>query len=218
MEQQHDHLRNLAEIRNMMERSSRFISLSGLSGISAGIIALMGATVAFFYLDYGKRYFNWGGYCQVVGQRDVQQTALALSGLALAVFLLAVGAVIFFTTRKALKNKQKVWDTVTKRLLYHLLVPLVTGGIFCIVLFVNGIYYLIAPATLVFYGLALLNASKFTFNDIQYLGISEIVLGLVASFVIGYGLIFWALGFGALHIVYGWIMYGKYEKKQNRPS
>ena len=212
MEQQNEHLKNLAEIRSLMERSSRFISLSGLSGISAGIIALAGATFAFFYLDFDKRYTNWNDYYVVATQRDIYHTTLVLLGLAAIVFILALSAGILFTTRKAIKNKQKIWDKTTKRLLFHVFVPLISGGIFCLVLLYHSIYYLIAPATLIFYGLALLNGSKFTFNDVQYLGISEIILGLFSSIFIGYGLIFWAVGFGILHIVYGWIMFNKYEK------
>ena len=215
MEQKNEHLKNLAEIRSLMERSSRFISLSGLSGISAGIIALAGAATAFFYLDFDKRYTNWSEYYQITTQRNINQTTLVLLGLAALVFILALSSGIFFTTRKALKNNQKIWDQTTKRLLFHVFIPLTAGGIFCLVLLYHEIYYLIAPATLMFYGLALLNGSKFTFNDIQYLGISEIVLGLLSSVFIGYGLIFWAVGFGILHIVYGWIMFNKYEKRKS---
>jgi len=214
MAQKQEHLKDLAEIRSLMERSSRFISLSGLSGISAGIIALVGAAVAFFYLDYDKRYLDWNEYCQAMARRDIYQTTLVLFALAAVVFILAFGAGILFTTRKALKNKLPIWDKTTKRMLFHLFIPLATGGVFCIALLTYGIYYLIAPATLIFYGLALLNGSKYTLDDVQYLGICEIVLGIVASFFIGYGLIFWAVGFGILHIFYGWIMYVKYEKKQ----
>lgn len=212
MKQKHEHLKNLAEIRSLMERSSRFISLSGLSGISAGIIALIGSAFAFIFLDFHKRYFNWNEYCQVISQRDTQHTILVLLAIAAIVFILALGSGIFFTTRKAVKNKLPVWDKTTKRLLFHVFVPLFAGGFFCIVLLYHHIYYLIAPATLIFYGLALLNGSKYTLTDVQYLGISEILLGLISSVFTGFGLIFWAIGFGILHIIYGWIMYYKYEK------
>jgi hypothetical protein len=59
----------------------------------------------------------------------------------------------------------------------------------------------------------LINASKYTFNDIRYLGFCEIILGLGAAVYVGYGLYFWALGFGILHIIYGAMMYYKYERK-----
>jgi hypothetical protein len=65
---------------------------------------------------------------------------------------------------------------------------------------------------LIFYGLALINASKYTYNDIRYLGISELLIGLCSTLFLGYGLFFWAAGFGLAHIVYGALMYFKYDK------
>jgi hypothetical protein len=68
-----------------------------------------------------------------------------------------------------------------------------------------------APAMLIFYGLALINASPNLFDEIRYLGYSEILIGLLAAAFIGYGLYFWAFGFGVLHIAYGLVMYKKYD-------
>jgi hypothetical protein len=65
---------------------------------------------------------------------------------------------------------------------------------------------------LIFYGLALLNASKYTLKEIRYLGMSEICLGLIASAWVQFGIVFWGIGFGMLHIIYGTFMYFKYEK------
>ncbi|MEY4458904.1 MAG: hypothetical protein RIT38_109, partial [Bacteroidota bacterium] len=59
---------------------------------------------------------------------------------------------------------------------------------------------------------SILNASKYTYHDIRSLGILEILTGLMASYFVDYGLLFWALGFGVLHIVYGLYIYFKYEK------
>jgi len=216
MEEKNEQLKNLAEIRSLMERSSRFISLSGLSGISAGIIALLGAVITFIYLDYDKRYLNWDVYCKLMASRDIGKMTLVLFSLAVIVLLLALSAGVFFTTRKARKNNLPIWDKTTRRLLFHIFVPLSTGGIFCIVLLYYGIYYLIAASTLIFYGLALLNGSKYTLTDVQYLGISNIVLGIIAAILPGYGLIFWAIGFGFLHIIYGWIMFIKYERYNSK--
>lgn len=128
------------------------------------------------------------------------------------VLILAVASATFFTIRNARKKGIPIWDKTAKRLLINILIPLVAGGLFCLILLYHGQIYLIAPATLLFYGLALLNAGKYTLNDVRYLGICEIILGLIASVFIGYGLIFWAFGFGVLHIIYGTVMYYKYEK------
>lgn len=144
--------------------------------------------------------------------KDLFHFLVFLFADAAIILILALGSAIFFTTRRAKKNGLLIWDATIKRLLINLFIPLITGGLFCLVLLFHRQIYLIAPATLVFYGLALLNASKYTLNEIKYLGISEIIIGLIACFLVGYGLIFWAFGFGFLHIVYGAIMYNKYER------
>lgn len=197
----------------MMERSSRFISLSGLSGIAAGIIALLGAGAVYWYLemnpfDQKRAYYLAARSAEKWGLDYVSFFLLD----ALIVLLLAVSAGIFFTTRKAKAKGHKIWDPLTRRLLINLMIPLVTGGMFCLALFAHGLIGLIAPSTLVFYGLALINASKYTFNDIRYLGICEIILGMIGPFQLGFGLELWAIGFGLLHIIYGTVMYFKYER------
>ena len=173
------YLEDLKEIKDIMNRSSRFISLSGFSGISAGIIALIGAYLA---LD-----------------------------LATGTFLLAIASIIFFTTRKTLAQKQKIWDAQTRRLLINLFIPLLAGGLFCLILLSKGYLSIAAPLTLIFYGLALVNASKYTLNEVRSLGIIEIILGLFSALYTSYGLLFWAIGFGLMHIVYGIAMEIKYK-------
>ena len=201
-----EHLQALTDIRSMMERSSRFISLSGLSGIFAGIFALCGAYAAYIKLhslDEMYRLLNRDALNDLIIYL-LEDAALVL------VASLLVG--ILLTSRNSKKKGIKIWDTTSKRLLINLLIPLVTGGLFCLVLLFDGLVGLVAPATLIFYGLSLINASKYTFNDIRYLGFCEIILGLIASLYNGYGLFFWAAGFGVLHIIYGAVMYFKYER------
>jgi hypothetical protein len=130
---------------------------------------------------------------------------------ALAVLIPSLLTAFYFTTRQAKKRGQKIWDQTSRRLLFNLAIPLVTGGIFSLAL-LRWAPILTAPATLIFYGLALINASKFTLNDIRYLGFCELGLGLISAYFPGYSLFFWALGFGVLHIVYGTAMYFKYER------
>lgn len=214
MTQNQNHLDSIQQIRSLMERSSRFISLSGLSGVSAGMFALIGAGLAYWYLEIipfsGKHEY----YVQNAGYNKwgigVYPFFLLLG---LGVIILAIISAIYFTTKKAQRQGQPIWDRLTQRLLINLFIPLVTGGIFCLALFYNGWIGLIAPSTLIFYGLALINASKYTLDDIRYLGLTEIALGLLSCFYLGYGLEFWAVGFGLFHIIYGTAMYFKYERK-----
>ena len=211
MKKEYTSKQQLDEIRNLMERSSRFISLSGLSGISAGIIALLGAFFAIFYLKFDIRYFDINRYFNDILYCVTPQKFYTLLIVAAVILILALAFAIFFTTRKAKRKGLKVWTHSTRLMLYNLAVPLAAGGIFSLILLYHNLVFLIAPVTLMFYGLALLNASKYTLPEIQWLGISEIILGLVACIWIGYGLIFWIVGFGLLHILYGSIMYFRYE-------
>ncbi len=207
-----EHLESLQQIRSMMERSSRFISLSGLSGVAAGIIALFGAAAAHIYL--GVKPFS-GPYLYLAKPAyekwglNFYEFFAVDAGI---VLILALSAGIFFTTRKAVKKGQKVWDKLTWRLLVNLGIPLVTGAVFCLALLKYEMFGLIAPTSLIFYGLSLINGSKYTLNDIRYLGITEIILGMIGLFNIGYGLEIWAIGFGLMHIVYGTFMWMKYER------
>jgi hypothetical protein len=202
-----DYLKDISEIRSIMEKSSRFISLSGLSGVMAGIYALIGAAVA-YNLVYTSQDLV---YKQLI-VRDVRGNVLSLVLIALGVLIAAVLTGIYLTRRKAKKQGLKTWDESAKRSLINLLIPLITGGILVIILYQQGLIGMIAPVTLIFYGLGLINASHYTYRDIRLLGISEVILGLIASAVVGYGLLIWALGFGVLHIVYGALMYFKYER------
>lgn len=217
MKTREDHLKALSDIRSMMERSSRFISLSGLSGVFAGIFALLGATAAYVYLDAGffsKEYLRQG----FIGNRINMDFIAFFFVDAFIVLTLSLFFGIYFTTRNARKKGVAIWSKSTELMLVNLFVPLAAGGIFCIILVYHHIIYLVAPATLLFYGLGLINASKYTFREIKYLGLTEIILGLVASVFIGYGLIFWAFGFGVLHIIYGILMYMKYERKTSEKT
>jgi hypothetical protein len=206
---QQEQLDTLNDIRNIMNRSSKFISLSGLSGIFAGVTALVGAYFAHQVLkDYLAGNIGFG----YDAQSDIEIELLKIGILVLIVALLGG---IFFTYRQSRKKNLPLWDSTSRNLIVNLAIPLVTGGLFVIALLLNhsNAVGLVAPSTLIFYGLALINASKFTYSDIKFLGVCEIILGIIAMFNIGYGLYFWAAGFGVLHILYGSIMYFKYEKR-----
>jgi len=213
------HLETLSEIRSLMERSSRFISLSGLSGVVAGIAALLGAAMVYLYLGVSPFEQDRPYYAMAteVDRWGIDYLTFFILD-AIGVILLAVGFGIFFTTRKAKRKGQKVWDALTRRLLISLAIPLIAGGFFCLALLKYDHVGLVAPAMLIFYGLALVNASKYTLHNVQYLGLCEIVLGIIASFWLGYGLEAWAVGFGFLHIIYGVWMYYKYEAEEHKMS
>ncbi|APS40466.1 MULTISPECIES: hypothetical protein [unclassified Salegentibacter] len=202
------YVQDLSDIKHMMNRSSRFISLSGLAGVFAGGYAIIGAIVGKGLLD--------GHNSAIDSLSPASMDAKILTQLfllALAVLLLAIGTAVFLTTRKAKKTNEKSWDSTSKRLLINFFAPLTSGGIFCLILLQYNLIGLIAPSMLIFYGLALIHASKYTFGDLRSLGYSNLVLGLIATQFLSYGLYFWAVGFGFFHIAYGIWMYNKYDRK-----
>ncbi|WP_291864782.1 hypothetical protein [Maribacter sp.] len=208
--EQNKYLEDISEIKNMMSRSSRFISLSGISGILAGIYALIGAYLAHSILVKNPLYM-------FSSKTDVTRYSMLnlnnLYFIAIGVIIAAAITGVLLTLKKSRESGEKMWDVTSKRLVFNFLIPLFTGGLFCLSLIQNEIYGLVAPATLLFYGLACVNASKYTLRDVRYLGFANIIIGLIATQFIGYGLYFWALGFGVFHILYGSIMYFKYDKK-----
>ena len=204
-------LREISDIKRIMERSSRFISLSGLSGVAAGLCALAGAYFASRILDdYYLKYNHGHGFA------DRDFGVLKIKLLVLAVIVLTVALILAFilTWRRARQNHLPVWDLTARKLMWNVLVPLIAGGLFVLAMLQISEWHFVAPACLVFYGLALVNGSKYTLSEIRYLGYLEIILGLINTQFISSGLYFWAAGFGVLHIVYGIIMWWKYERSQ----
>ena len=202
---------DLTTIRKFMEESSRFLSLSGLSGIFAGMIALAGGAVAYLAILRGS-FPNGFAFLPELTVRTTGKVRNLLILDSLLVLICAIAVSIFFSYRKSKQLGLKIWTPVSKRMLVNILVPLTTGGLFTIVIAFEQQWQLIVPSMLIFYGLALVNAGKYTYNEVFYLGIFEIIIGLVSSLFPSLALLFWCLGFGILHITYGLIMYRKYEK------
>lgn len=197
----------LSSIRNLMERSTKFISLSGLSGIMAGVYALIGA-----YLGYKTVYHEYSGLRYREYFISDNTVLWKLFFIAVAVLILSLLTGILLTIRQARKKGENVWNPVSKRLLMNMSIPLITGGLFILILLLRGEYGIIASACLIFYGLALVAGSHYTFTDVKWLGLCEIILGLLAALLPGYGIVFWVIGFGLLHILYGSIMHFKYNQ------
>lgn len=197
---------DLESIRQLMERSVKFVSLSGLSGILAGIYALIGAVLAYREI-YSGRVVRSVEYYR--GHFPMVKSLFLIATLVLAASLVTGW---FFSYRKAKKLKTKMWDSTSKRLLINLAMPLSIGGFFTLIMVDYGYYNLIAASVLLFYGLALVNASSNLYDEVRYLGYCELIVGVCAALWPGFGLYFWAIGFGLLHILYGSLMYKKYDR------
>lgn len=188
------------DIRKIMDRSSRFISLSGWSGVAAGICALTGAWIANVQI-----VAYTGGTSDISGCLECLRSNLILTGV--TVFVIAFVAAIVLTYLKIRKDGVSIWGVAQRRLLYNTLLPMAVGGLLIWRMIDLGYYELIAPSTLIFYGLALVNGSKYTLGEVRYLGYAEILTGIIALFVVSGGIYAWAFGFGVLHIIYGIVMW-----------
>ncbi|WP_146697699.1 hypothetical protein [Geofilum rhodophaeum] len=203
---------DLKHIRQMMEASSKFLSLSGLSGIAVGSFALAGAAIAYFIILKGGTV-KYNEFIQVVnyGQNDHLRSGMLLNAL----FVLS-GALLsswYLCYRNSKKRNQKFWTPSAQKMVWSLFSVLSVGGAFCLLLVYHGYFKLVAASMLLFYGLALLNASKYSMQNISALAYTQMSLGLLATFFHNYGLLLWTLGFGVVHIIYGVAMYFKYDRK-----
>lgn len=206
MEKERDYIRDLTEIRSMMERSTKFLSLSGWAGIMAGIYALAGAYIAFSFLNF---------HTEELFYRPSKSSPFIISEvilLAITILILALATAVFLSYKSAGKRGEKLWNPTARQLLISMAAPLIAGGLLILIMITKGLIGLIVPLSLLFYGLALFNAGRYTYKEVKMLGFIQIGLGLVSSYFIEYGLLLWALGFGVIHIVYGLYMNYKYEK------
>ncbi len=201
---------DIRTIRKMMEESTRFLSLSGLSGIFAGVFAICGAFIAYF-LILNKGGISYNEYILNISGQESVSLRLKLAADAICVLVFSVLGSLYFSVHKARRDGKSFGSPASRRLLVSLLIPLMAGGIFIVPLLLRNNVQLVVPGLLIFYGLALVNAGKFTYDEVFYLGILEIVTGLISAFFQGWGILFWIIGFGLLHIVYGVLMYRKYE-------
>ena len=102
--------------------------------------------------------------------------------IAASVIVLSIVTGLVLSLKKAKKANESLWNPTSKRLLINFLIPLLTGGFFIIFLIEKEILSLVAPLMLIFYGMACLNASKYTIGDVRYLGITLIILGLLLGY------------------------------------
>ena len=208
MKNETDYLQDIGEIRNLMERSSKFISLSGWAGIFAGIYALVGVYVAITYLHFNPQSL----YLEKGEAQNNSSDFLPVVLLALVIFLLAITTAIYFTRQRAKKKEEILWTPAARRLMAEVSLPLIIGGVLLLICLSKGLIGFLAPFSLLFYGIALFTISKFTYIEVRVLGLIEIVLGLAGAYFVNWGILFWAIGFGVVHIVYGIYVYFKYER------
>ena len=206
MEVKNEPLQELLHIKKMMERSTKFSSVSGMSSVAAGICALLGIWLVVRSIAEWK-----ASHIQDPGA-PIEDLATRLLVIAVTTFAAALISSFIFVYLRCKKLDIPVLGMSARRVIINMAIPLVMGSLFIFRLATSGDYKLIPPACLIFYGLALINASKYTLDEIRYLGFAELLIGILNLWILGYGLIFWGIGFGLMHIIWGVIIWWKYEK------
>jgi len=205
MDSRIQNLQTLKDIKKTMERSSRFISLSGWSGIAVGLCALIGAGVAWYRINSYRSNMASGVSCPVCLKSD-------LILIASIVFVASFITAALFTFLKSKKEGVAIWGNSARKLLWNTMLPMIAGGFLLWRMMELNQYELIAPVSLIFYGLALVNGSKYTIGEVRYLGYAEIIIGIISLWLFHAGLLCWAIGFGVFHIIYGMMMWWKYDR------
>ena len=211
MDKQQEQLEAIKEMRNLMERSSRFLSLSGLSGVAIGIIALLGVCAVYLQFNLSGLGSDFQGKLASVTISTENGNFIFLITTAVLVLIAALIVGVIMSANRSKKLQLPAWDLTAKRLVINLMIPLVAGGLLCLIMIEKGELAYLIPMTLIFYGLALVNASKYSFDEIRTHGLIQIVLGLIAAYQPEYALLIWAIGFGLLHIGYGLIIHTKHQ-------
>lgn len=205
---QDDVLKDLSHIRSLMEKSTKFISISGLSGILAGIYTLLAVSFLCWKLKINWLVFGSSSHAAVYIDSAGPVKIMVITGALLLLISVATG--VYMALRKAEKAGQSAWNPASRILLVSVAAPLLTGGAIAVMSLIKGYYFALAPCFLIFYGLALYSGSRVSFKELRLLGILQIALGLLAYAYMPFGLLFFALGFGVLHILYGAVIIKKY--------
>lgn len=208
--------KDISLIKNLMEKSSKFSNLSGYAIATTGLLALLGAV--FVYFDLGisisEKYISYAELINQTGSANSIYTKIKLLVIIASLILLTSLLILYVTAKlKSERHDINLFNSSFSRALKSLFIPVLSGGIFCGFLILHKMYGLVAPATLIFYGLGLISASKYSYNELELLGYLELLLGTIASYYMGSGLLFWMIGFGIGHIVLGVFIHYKYDKK-----
>ena len=208
--------KDISLIKNLMEKSSKFSNLSGYAIATTGLLALLGAV--FVYFDLGisisEKYISYAELINQTGNANSIYTKIKLLVIIASLILLTSLLILYVSAKlKSERHDINLFNSSFSRALKSLFIPVFSGGVFCGFLILHKMYGLVAPATLIFYGLGLISASKYSYNELELLGYLELLLGTIASYYMGSGLLFWMIGFGIGHIVLGVFIHYKYDKK-----
>ena len=180
-----------------MEQGKSYFSLKSLSGILIGIYGL--ATV--YLID--KLTSGEGSGIEMVSQLPILFLQIGITAIAVVFIIISLFTLWIRAKRRAKSEGKKLWNTSNKKIRLQTLITLLVLIVVIIVIANQGYYSLVTPISLFFYGLFLLNLSRFSSKGLVFLSIGEVLLGVAAYMIYDKEIFFLALGFGLLPIIYG---------------
>ena len=179
---------NLRVIRALMERSTKFSTFSGLSGVCAGMASIIGCIITRLYIPDP-------------GAFPVQFLALWST-----VIVIAVGADYLLMKRRAAQVGKRVLSRLGKQMVIASVPGLGTGAIVTFYLLQHHLLGSVYPFWMLAYGLAVSATGLFSQREVSLLGVAFLIAGAACLFATGIGLPMMAVTFGGFHIVYGLAM------------
>lgn len=205
--------KTLSDIRDMMSKSSRFQSVSGYSIVVVGLLAAVASLITAVFIGV-ENGFPCSEKLQHFAVMDtaVRTKSIAITGMVL--FALSLLTVFFFAYIKSKRHQLRfAFDKRMGQMLLDFFIPLAVGGVLSIVLVMQQHYGLTSSIMLIFYGLALVNCSHYTYPVFRYLGYVELLLGIIDCFTMSHALLTWFLGFSVAHIVFGIVYILLFDRK-----
>jgi len=178
---------NLRFIRQTMERAGSFTAVPGWGGVAMGAVALVAAPLA--------------------GQAATPEGWLGV-WLATAVIALGIGVVSIF--RKARATGLSLHSGPARKFALAFAPPLAVGALLTFTLYRAGLASLLPGLWLLLYGVAVVASGAFSVPIIPVMGCGFLMLGALALLVPAWGTPLMAAGFGALHILFGYIIARRY--------
>ena len=185
----HEHaISNLRFIRETMERATAFTSIPGWGGVVVGITAI-GASVAAHRVVYRWEWL-W----------------VWLAEAAIAALIAAVTMI-----QKARRANVSLTSAPARRFFISYFAPLIAGAAMTYLL-AHGGFRTALPATwLLLYGASFISSGAFSIRVVPVMGVCFMLLGIAAVFApIDLGNVLLGIGFGGLHVIFGFIIARSY--------
>jgi hypothetical protein len=190
---------NLRVIRQTMERSTKYSTLSGLSGVLIGLAAIAGVLAT-----------NWLTGDAPPGA-SVYRHPSALALVWVSVLVMAVAIDFACNKRRAARVGKHVVSPLGAHIVLAALPAFLAGGVLTLFFYQHALLYYVWGVWMLSYGLAISAVGLFSVKPVLALGAAFVLAGAVTLLLpLPYHLYMMALTFGGFHIGYGVVMARKH--------